>query len=131
MDTGATSPNPDPVTNFTTYNLAVSAITKSIQFQGKLYESQFSSYNQIFVSPNCEVKTEMVSVFAKEGLNMLMIAVVLAIILSILLILGIAVCCGRKGSMRQYEIVSVLSPSTGATTGALTTTGVTGAEAGL
>ena len=89
----------------------MSAITKSIQFQGKLYESQFSSYNQIFVSPNCEVKTEMVSVFAKEGLNMLMIAVVLAIVLSILLILGIAVCCGRKGSMRQYEIVSVLSPS--------------------
>lgn len=97
--------------NFTTYNLAVSAITKSRQYPGKLYESQFSSYHQIFVSPGCEVKTEMVSVFAKEGLNMLMVAVVLAIITSILLILGIAVCCRHKSGMRQCEIVSVLSPS--------------------
>ena len=30
--------------NFTTYNLAVSAITKSRQAPGKLYESQFPSY---------------------------------------------------------------------------------------
>ena len=53
----------------------------------------------------------MVSVFAREGINMLMIAVVLAIITSIMMILGIALCCRRKGDMRQYEIVSVLSPS--------------------
>lgn len=51
--------------NFTTYNLAVSAITKSRQAPGKLYESQFSSYHQIFVSPGCEVRTELVSVFAR------------------------------------------------------------------
>ena len=51
--------------NFTTYNLAVSAITKSRQAPGKLYESQFSSYHQIFVSPGCEVRTELISVFAR------------------------------------------------------------------
>ena len=52
--------------NFTTYNLAVSAITKSRQIPGKLYESQFSSYHQIFVSPGCEIRTELVSVFARS-----------------------------------------------------------------
>ena len=97
--------------NFTTYNLAISAITASRQTPGKLYESQFSSYHQIFVSPGCELRTEMVSVIAREGINMLMIAVVPAIITSIMMILGIALCCRRKGDMRQYEIVSVLSPS--------------------
>ena len=51
--------------NFTSYNLAVSAITKSRQSPGKLYESQFSSYHQIFVSPGCTVPSEMVSVFAR------------------------------------------------------------------
>ena len=57
--------------NFTTYNLAVSAITKSRQAPGKLYESQFSSYHQIFVSPGCEVRTELVSVFARSVLKIL------------------------------------------------------------
>ena len=51
--------------NFTTYNLAVSAVTKSTKAPGKLYESQFSSYHQIFVSPGCTVPSEMVSVFAR------------------------------------------------------------------
>ena len=51
--------------NFTTYKLAVSAVTKSTKSPGKLYESQFSSYHQIFVSPGCEVRTELVSVFAR------------------------------------------------------------------
>ena len=32
--------------NFTTYNLAVSAVTKSTKAPGKLYESQFSSYHR-------------------------------------------------------------------------------------
>ena len=51
--------------NFTTYKLAVSAVTKSTKAPGKLYESQFSSYHQIFVSPGCTVPSEMVSVFAR------------------------------------------------------------------
>ena len=42
---------------------------------------------------------------------MLMIAVVLAIVTSVMMILGIALCCRRKGEMRNYEIVSVLSPT--------------------
>lgn len=88
--------------------MAVSAITRSRKLLGKLYESHLSSYHQVFVSPNCEVKTEMVT-FTSEGLNMVMIAVVLAVITSIMLIFAIALCCRRKG--RQYEIVSVLSPS--------------------
>ena len=86
----------------------MSAITRSRRQPGRLYESHLSSYQQVFVSPNCEVKTEMVT-FNSEGLNMVMIAVVLAVITSIMLIFAIALCCRRKG--RQYEIVSVLSPS--------------------
>ena len=42
---------------------------------------------------------------------MLVIAVVLAVVTSFMMILGIALCCRRKGHMRNYEIVSVLSPS--------------------
>ena len=86
----------------------MSAITRSRRQPGRLYESHLSSYQQVFVSPNCEVKTEMVS-FNSEGLNMVMIAVVLAVITSIMLIFALALCCRRKG--RQYELVSVLSPS--------------------
>ena len=115
--------------NFTTYKLAVSAVTKSTKAPGKLYESQFSSYNQIFVSPGCTVPSEMVSVFARyitrhekflesgnifilfrDGINMVMVAVVLAVITSILIILGLAVCCRRKG-FPHHELVSVLSPT--------------------
>ena len=47
----------------------------------------------------------------REGINMLMIAVVLAVVTSVMMILGIALCCRRKGEMRNYEIVSVLSPT--------------------
>jgi len=94
--------------NFTTYNLAVSAITRSTRYPGKLYESQLSSYHQVFVSPLCEVRTEMIS-FNRGGLNTVMIAIVLAIVASIILILAIAIFCRRKG--RRYELVSVLSPT--------------------
>ena len=86
----------------------MSAISRSRRRPGKLYESQLSSYHQVFVSPACEVKTEMVT-FNSEGLNMVMIAVVLAVITSIMMIFALALCCRRKG--RQYELVSVLSPS--------------------
>ena len=41
---------------------------------------------------------------------MVMVAVVLAVVTSILMILGLAVCCRRKG-LRHYELVSVLSPT--------------------
>ena len=63
-----------------------------VSYSGKLYESQLSSYHQVFVSPLCEVRTEMVS-FNRDGLNMVMIAIVLAIVTSIILILAIAMCC--------------------------------------
>ena len=86
----------------------MSAISRSRRRPGKLYESQLSSYHQVFVSPACEVKTELVT-FTSEGLNMVLIAVVLAVITSIMLIFATALCCRRKG--RQYELVSVLSPS--------------------
>eukprot|EP00090_Calanus_glacialis_P045884 TRINITY_DN8764_c0_g1_i5.p1 TRINITY_DN8764_c0_g1~~TRINITY_DN8764_c0_g1_i5.p1 ORF type:complete len:888 (-),score=166.51 TRINITY_DN8764_c0_g1_i5:697-3360(-) len=94
--------------NFTTYNLAVSAITVSNRYPGKLYESQLSSYHQVFVSPLCDVGAEMVS-FNRDGLSTVMIAIVLAIVTSIILILAIALCCRRSG--RRYELVSVLSPT--------------------
>lgn len=47
----------------------------------------------------------------REGINMLMVAVVLAVVTSVMMILGIALCCRRKGEIRNYEIVSVLSPT--------------------
>ena len=47
----------------------------------------------------------------RDGINMLMVAVVLAVITSILMILGLALCCQRKGALRHYELVSVLSPT--------------------
>ena len=91
--------------NFTTYNLAISAVTSSKQYPGKLYESQFSSYHQIFVSPSCDVSTEMVSVFARDGINMLLVAVVLAVITSIILILGIAVFCKRQDTPKLTKVI--------------------------
>ena len=59
---------------------------------GKPYESQLSSYHQVHVSPNCEARTEMVS-FRRDGLSTVIIAIILAIITSLLLVLFIAVCC--------------------------------------
>ena len=61
-------------------------------YLGKLYESQLSSYHQVFVSPLCDVGAEMVS-FNRDGFNTVMIAIILAIVTSILLILAIALCC--------------------------------------
>ena len=74
----------------------MSAITRSRHYAGKLHESQFSSYHQIFVSPGCEVRSQLVSVFAREGLNMVVVAVLLAALASVGLVLVIAVCCRRK-----------------------------------
>ena len=74
----------------------MSAITRSRHHAGKLHESQFSSYHQIFVSPGCEVRSQLVSVFARDGLNMVVVAVLLAGLASVGLVLVIAVCCRRK-----------------------------------
>ena len=76
-------------------------------FPGKPYESQLSSYHQVYVSPLCEVRTELISL-RRGGFSTVIIAIILAVITSLLLLLSIAVCCRRKG--QRYELVNVLSP---------------------
>jgi len=95
------------LTNSTSYNIAVSAVTPSIKHPGRMYESPFSSYHQVFVSSDPEPV-----LLPAAGLNMLMMAVVLSVITSFLMILTVVFCCNRKpGDRRRYEIVSIMSPT--------------------
>jgi len=55
-----------------------------------------------------KVRTALVSL-AGEGVSLVVVAVVLAAVTSVLLLLGAALACRRKGTSR-YEVVSVLSP---------------------
>ena len=47
----------------------------------------------------------------RDGINMVMVAVVLAVVTSILMILGLALCCRRKGALRHQLLVTSLSPT--------------------
>ena len=52
-----------------------------------------------------------VTIVFRDGINMVMVAVVLAVVTSILMILGLALCFRRKDALRHYHLVSVLSPA--------------------
>ena len=58
-----------------------------------------------------------VTIVFRDGINMVMVAVVLAVVTSILMILGLALCCRRKDALRHYHLVSVLSPAKCLTSG--------------
>ena len=68
--------------------------------------------DQVYVSPGCDLARdlEMVTIFARDGINMVLVGVIMAVVSSVILILIIALCCRHKTGLRQYEIVSALAP---------------------
>ena len=87
--------------------MAVSAVSKSRRYpgtfkmmnyavnftplSGKTYESHLSSYHQVYVSPSCELQPQMIT-FKQGGLNSVIIAIILAIVATILLIFFVTIC---------------------------------------
>ena len=67
-------------------------VNQSELLLGKFYESQLSSFHRVFVSPLCQGQLEFIAVNTR-GLNRVVIAIMLAIVATLMLVLAIAACC--------------------------------------